>query len=89
MKTSYVYSRKEIFARKLSGKGFDVRRNDLPQQLRRWLVDYEIMVPHNEKYGTRYTYVCKHPVRIWHMNGKDENELITVDHLNPGDIWTF
>lgn len=85
MKTSYEYSPKEIFAKKLNGTPFDVRRDDLPQQLDKWLVKREIMIPHNEKYGTRFTYICKYPIRIWHTN----NNGMNFNHLLPGDIWTF
>lgn len=85
------YSPKDLFKLKLRGDPVDLLRKTIAKELGEWLIEHKIFARHRmiDGYNCKYEYVCKYPARIWHVNGRGGNEQIMVDHLKPGDIWTF
>lgn len=82
------YTLKDIFDTKLHGEPFDLNRKTLVRDMF-WLVEREIFAERQFDVNDRATYVCMYPVRIWHMHGRDRYLQTTVDHIIPGETWTF
>jgi len=85
------YTPKDLFKLKLTGKPVNVLRQTLARELDEWLIEDGIFKPLVTVTGASkaYVYRCLYPVHIWHVNGSGRNEQINVDHMKPGDTWTF
>ncbi len=83
------YTPKDLFKLKLTGEAVNVLRKTLARELDEWLVERKIFESTVDFTGSRKAYRCLYPTRIWHVNGRGGNEQIMVDHLKPGDLWTF